>query len=175
MLTKQPPSKKQQAISGVSPEFESVVEEMYPSIAATGIGACLNNLYECINLRIWGVKVSHVFALMTAPLGAFIYLLMKVSGSRYVVTNRSVKRVASLGCRLYESIPLSQIVGVTIDRDSRQTFYRTNDICLSNAAGETLLLMRGIPYAERFQQVIVEMRDARSQVAASLLQIQSRK
>ena len=159
MLTKQPPSKKQQAISGVSPEFESVVEEMYPSIAATGIGACLNNLYECINLRIWGVKVSHVFALLTAPLGAFIYLLMKVSGSRYVVTNRSVKRVASLGCRLYESIPLSQIVGVTIDRDSRQT----------------LLLMRGIPYAERFQQVIVEMRDARSQVAASLLQIQSRK
>ena len=62
-------TKKVQAISGVSPGFESVVEELYPSIACTGIGGFLNRLYECIPIKIWGVKISHVFALLTAPIG----------------------------------------------------------------------------------------------------------
>ena len=167
-------TKKQQAISGVSPGYESIVEELYPSIAATGIGQALNGLYECIPIRIGGIKLSHVFALITAPLGMLIYLLMKVGGSRYVVTNRSVKRVASLGFKLLDAVPLSQIAQVTIDPDSRQTFYKTGDIRLSNAAGNTLLLLRGVPYPERFQQVINETRDAKSQTAAALATINAR-
>lgn len=168
-------TKKQQAISGVSPGFECIVEELYPSIAATSIGSVLNSLYESINIRVGGIKVSHVFALLTAPLGALIYLAMKVAGSRYTVTNRSVKRMASLGFRQYEEVPLSNIATVSIDPDSRQTFYKTGDVRLSNAAGDTLLLMRGIPYPERFVQVIDETRNAKSQVAASLAKIQARK
>ena len=62
-------------------------------VAATGIGQALNGLYESMPIRIWGIKLSHVFALPTAPLGMLIYLLMKVTGERYVVTNRAVKRV----------------------------------------------------------------------------------
>lgn len=167
-------TKKVQAISGVSPGFESVVEEMYPSIACTGLGEFLNRLYECIPVKVWGVKISNVFALLTAPLGILIYLGLKVVGSRYTVTNRSVNRVSSLGIRLLESVPLAQIADVSIDPDSRQDFYRTADVRLTNAAGDTLLLMRGIPYPERFRQVILETRDARSQVAASLARIQAR-
>ena len=168
-------TKKQQAISGVSPGHESIVEEMYPSIAATGLGEALNRLYECIPIRIGGIKLSHVFALLTAPLGMLIYLLMKVGGSRYIVTNRAVKRVASLGYKLHEAVPLAQIAQVTIDPDSRQAFFKTGDIRLSNAAGDTLLLLRGIPHPERFQQVINETRLAKSQTAASLARIQARK
>ncbi len=168
-------TKKVQAISGVSPGFESVVEELYPSIACTGIGEFLNRLYECIPVKIWGVKISYVFALLTAPLGVVIYLGLKVLGSRYTVTNRCVNHVTSLGIRMIQSVPLGQIAGVSIDPDSRQVFFRTGDIRLTNAAGNTLLLMRGVPYPERFVQVILEMRDARSQVAASLAQIQARK
>ena len=167
-------TKKQQAISGVSPGYESIVEELYPSIAATGIGQALNGLYECIPIRIWGIKLSHVFALITAPLGMLIYLLMKVTGSRYTVTNRSVKRVAALGLKLLDEVPLSQIAQVTIDPDSRQAFYKTGDIRLSNSAGNTLLLLRGVPYPERFQQVINETRDAKSQTAAALATINAR-
>lgn len=166
---------KQQAITGVSPDYESVVEDVYPSIAATSIGQFLNNLYNSIPVRIWGVRISYLFALITAPLGALVYLLMKVVGERYVVTNRSVRRMTAIGIRLLESIPLSQIASVTIDPDSRQEFYRTGDIRLSNANGDTLLLMRGIPYPERFQQVINETREARSHVTASLARIQARK
>ena len=168
-------TKKSQAISGVSPEFESIVEELYPSIACTGFGEFLNRLYECIPTKIWGVKISHIFALMTSPLGALVYLLLKVGGSRYVVTNRNVKRMKSLGNRLIESVSLDQVSDVSIDPDSRQAFYRTGDVRLTNAAGDTLLLLRGVPYPERFQQVVLEMRDARKQVASSLARIQARK
>ena len=103
-----------------------------------------------------------------------VYLLMKVTGSRYTVTNRSVKRVASLGFRLLDEVPLAQIAQVSIDPDSRQAFYKTGDIRLSNAAGDTLLLLRGVPYPERFQQVINETRDAKSQTAAALATINAR-
>lgn len=167
-------TQKVQAISGVSPGFESIVEEMYPSIACTAAGEFLNRLYECIPVKIWGVKISYIFALITAPIGVLIYLGLKVVGSRYTVTNRSVNRVTALGIRLLEAVPLTQIAGVSIDPDSRQTFYRTGDVRLTNANGDTLMLMRGIPYPERFQQVILETRDARSQVAASLARIQAR-
>src|SRR6185503_15964636 len=121
-------TKKVQAISGVSPQFESVVEELYPSIACAGIGQFLNNLYECIPVRVAGVKISYIlFVLPTAPIGVLIYLLLKVFGSRYTITNRSVDRVSSLGLRKLESIPLAQIADVSVDPDSRLTFYRTGD------------------------------------------------
>lgn len=168
-------TKKVQAITGVSPQYESVVEEMYPSIACTAVGEFLNRLYECVPVRVWGIKVSNVLALPTAPIAILMYLLLKVVGSRYTVTNRAVNRVASFGIRLYESVPLGQIADISIDPDSRQSFYRTGDVRLFNASGDTLLLMRGIPYPERFRQVILETRDARSQVAASLARIQARK
>jgi hypothetical protein len=168
-------TKKVQAISGVSPGYESIVEEMYPSIACTGPGEFLNRLYECVPIKIWGVKVSYIFALLTAPIGIVIYLALKVVGSRYTITNRAVSRVSSLGIRTYESVPLAQIADVSVDPDSRQTFYRTGDIRLSNASGDTLMLMRGIPYPDRLVQVILETRDARTQVAASLARIQARK
>jgi hypothetical protein len=174
MLSKKPQSLKQQAISGVSPGFESIVEEMYPSIAATGIGQVLNNVYEAVPTRIWGIKLTNAFALPTAPLGMVVYLLMKVFGERYVVTNRAVKRVAALGFRLFQEVPLAQIAGVSIDPDSRLAFFKTGDVRLTNAAGETLLLMRGIPYPERFQQVINETRTAKSQTAAALATINAR-
>ncbi len=168
-------TQKVQAISGVSPDFESIVEELYPSIACTGIGEFLNRLYECIPTKIWGVKISYVFALATAPLGAAIYLILKVVGTRYVITNRSVKQYNSLGIRQLNSVPLAQIADVSIDPDSRQVFYKTGDIRLTNAAGDTLLLIRGVPYPDRYRQVILETRDARGLVAASLARIQARK
>jgi hypothetical protein len=128
-----------------------------------------------VPIKIWGITISHVFALLTAPIGALIYLGLKVFGSRYIITTRNVKCVTSLGYRLIQSAAISQIADVSIDPDSRQAFYKTGDVRLTDASGNTLMLMRGIPYPERFQQVIVEMRDAKSQVAASLSRIQARK
>lgn len=170
MLTQKP-----QAISGVSPGHESVIEEIYPSIAETSLGDLIHRILDSIPTRIWGLKISNVlFGLPMAPLGAGIYLWLKVFGSRYVLTNRAVKRLNSLGFRLLESVPLAQIASVTVDPDSRQEFYQTGDIRLVGTGGQTLLLLRGIPRPDRFRQVIQEACDAKSQVASALAQIKAR-
>ena len=170
MLTHKP-----QAISGVSPDHESVVEELYPSIAATSIGDLINRLLDSIPVRVWGMKVSNLlFGLPLAPLAALVYLSMKVVGVRYVLTNRAVKTVTAMGYRLVESVPLTQIATVNVDPDSRQTFYQSGDIRLVGSAGQTLGLLRGVPRPDRFCQVIQEMLDAKRQVAASLATINAR-
>jgi hypothetical protein len=170
MLTKKP-----QAITGVSPEHETVIEELYPSIAITPLGDFIHRLLDCIPTRVWGLKVSNVlFGLPVAPIAATVYLWMKFFGSKYVVTNRVVKRVDSIGFRQNESVPLSQILTATVDPDSRMEFYKTGDVRLSGAGGQSLLLLRGVPRPERFCQVIQEACDAKRLVANSLSQIKAR-
>ena len=170
MLTQKP-----QAISGVSPGHESVIEELYPSIAATTIGDLIHRILDSIPIRIWGLKISNVlFGLILAPLAALVYLWMKVFGSRYVLTNRVVKRVNSMGFRQHESVPLSQIVTTSVDPDSRQEFYQTGDIRLAGAGGQTLLTLHGVPRPDRFRQVIQEACDAKRLVASALAQINAR-
>lgn len=169
-------TKKPQAIAGVSSTYENVVEELFPSIAMTGLGRFLNQLYECLPVGVGQCKLSHLlFVPPTLPLALLGYLLLKVGGSRYVVTNRAVKRLKSLGNHLLEEAPLSQVARVAVDPDSRLSFFRTGDVRLSNAEGDTLLLLRGVPYPDRFCQVICETRDARRQVESSLAAIRARK
>lgn len=166
---------KPQAISGVSSNYENILEELYPSIAMTGLGQFLNQLYESIPVKINGVKLSYLlFVLPTIPLALLAYFALKVGGSRYVVTNRAVKRMASLGYRQQQEVPLEQISQVLVDPDSRLYFFRTGDVRLVNAAGDTLDLLRGVPYPDRFVQVITEARDARKYVGASLAAINKR-
>jgi hypothetical protein len=166
---------KTQPISGVSAGYENVIEELYPSIAMTGLGQFLNRLYESIPVPSKNVKLSYLlFVPPTLPLVLLWYFALKIGGSRYVVTNRAVKRLSSLGYRQLEEVPLDQIDQVVVDPDSRLEFFRTGDVRLVNAAGDTLLLLRGVPYPDRFRHVILEARDARRLVEASLAAINKR-
>ena len=168
-------TQKTQAISGVSSGYENVIEELYPSIAMTGLGQFLNQLYESIPVKINGVKLSYIlFVLPTVPLALLGYFALKAGGSRYLVTNRAVKRLSSLGYRQLDEVPLAQIDQVTVDPDSRLPFFRTGDVRLVNAAGDTPLLLRGVPFPDRFKQVILEARDARRDVEASQAAISKR-
>lgn len=166
---------KTQAISGVSPGYENVVEELYPSIADCWVGQLLSSMYDSIPIKINGVKLSYLlFVPPTLPLALLAYFFLKVAGSRYVVTNRAVKQMNSLGHRLQAEVPLGQIDQVSIDPDSRLDFFRTGDVRLVNAEGDTLMLIKGVPFPERFRSVILETRDARQQVASSLAAINKR-
>ena len=166
---------KPQAISGVSPDHETVIEELYPSIAETSIGEFIHRILNSVPNRVWGMKISNViFGLPLAPLAAAVYLWMKAFGSKYVVTNRVIKRVASMGYRQFESIPLSQVATATVDPDSRRSFYHTGDVRIVGVAGQTLMLLRGVSRPDRFCQVIQESSDAIRLVAASLAQINAR-
>lgn len=170
ILTQQP-----QAISGVSPGHEAVIEELYPSIAATAIGDFLARLLDCVPNRVWGMKVSNLlFGLLAAPIAVVVYLWMKVFGVRYVVTNRAVKIMNSMGFQLRQSVDLSQISSVDVDPDSRMVFYQTGDVRLIGSAGQTLMLLRGVPRPERFCQVIHEACSSRSQVASAMARIAAR-
>lgn len=171
MLTKKP-----QAISGVSPKSESVIEELYPSIATTGLGQLLNGLYESIPLGIGEFKISYlIFIPPTWPLALLLYFWLKVFGSKYVVTNRFVKIGNALGVRITDEVGIDRVTDVSVDPDSRLSFFRTGDVRLTGSAGETLLLLRGVPYPERFRQVILEAASAHRQVEASLATIRNRK
>ena len=166
---------KPQAISGVSSSYENVVEDLYPSIAMTGLGQFLNQLYESIPFPSDNLKLSYfLFVPITWPLALLGYFALKIGGSRYQVTNRSVKRFSALGIQQLEEVPLAQIDQVVIDPDSRQAFFRTGDIRLINAAGDTLTLLRGVPYPDRFRNVILETCQARKLVEASLAAINKR-
>lgn len=169
------PTVKPQAISGVSPDHEAIIEELYPSIAATWVGTLIHLLLDSVPIRIWGMKISNlVFGLPLAPLAVLVYLWMKVFGVRYVLTNRVVKIANSMGFGVRSSVPLSKITVVGVDPDSRQTFYQTGDVRLSDSAGMTLLLLRGVPRPDRFAQVIQEACDAKRQVESSLARIKAR-
>jgi hypothetical protein len=171
MLTKKP-----QAISGVSPKSECVIEELYPSMATTGLWQLLNGLYESIPIGIGNIKLSHlIFVPPTIPLALLLYFGLKVFGSKYIVTNRAVKIGPAMGIKIDEEVTLDKVTVVSVDPDSRLSFFKTGDVRLTGSAGDTLMLLRGVPYPDRFRQVLAEAVDAQRMVASSLNTIRNRK
>lgn len=151
-----------QPISGVSAGRETVIEEVYPSISGSGFGRFLGQLMDCMPVSIGGVKLSQaLFAPIVAPLGVAGYLQLKVTGPAYVLTNRSVVKRASLGQRMFASVPLSEIDNIDIQVLSGQEFFQAGDLLLLNSNGDTLMHLEGIPRPDRFRQVILDARDAR--------------
>lgn len=166
---------KKTAIAGVSSTGEVEIRTKYPSIGATGIGQFLGSLYESIPARIWGVKLSHLlFVLPSAPLAIVGYALTKISGERYVLTNRSIQRWASLGSRQIQSIPLAEIHEIAIETRPGMVFYKCGNLHLQDAKGNTLMLLKGVNRPEVFRETVLKSRESRTQVEASLATIQAR-
>ena len=168
---------KPPAISGVSASAETVVMIKYPSICCRGIGRALGSLYESIPApKINGIKPSYLlFPLPTAPFAALGYLTLKVSGERYVLTNRSVQICSSLGNRRIASVALSDIDEIEVIQQTGQKFFKAADLYLLNSEGESLATVAAVPHAEGFRQTILKARDALVQVEAALATIEARK
>ncbi|MGE3314744.1 MAG: PH domain-containing protein [Planctomycetaceae bacterium] len=164
-----------QAISGVSPNAETEITTEYPSIASTPLGRMLGSLYDSIPVRINGIKLSYLlFPLPTAPIGLLVYLYLKVSGRRYRLTNRSVQIWSMIGERLFTSGALSDIAEIRVQELPGQRFFKAGDIVLLRADGSTLVRLEGVVRPEIFRETILEARDARKNVEASLARIQAR-
>lgn len=165
-----------QAIAGVSPSAESRIMTVYPSISANVLGRLLGQLYACIPIRIGGMKLSTLlFGLPTAPIGAPLYLLTKVFGNRYTLTNRSVQIWASLGAQKLSSVELGQIDSVELEELSGQAFFRAADIRLKSADGKTLMRLAGVGDAGSFRNAIQRAIESRRMVQSSLSTIAARK
>jgi len=163
------------AILGVHASDEVEIRTRYPSIAATGPGRVLGTIFDLIPVKIWGIKISHLlFVLPLAPLGVLIYILQKIGGERYVLTNRSMQRWSSLGSRQYQSVPLTDIAEIEYSQQPGQAFYHAGNLTLIGRKDEILMQLNGIKDAEVFQKTIVEVREARLETETSLATIAAR-
>lgn len=166
---------KPQAIAGVSAGADSELESVYPSIAATSLGRLIGVICDAIPLRIGGVKLSTLlFALPLAPLAVLPYGWLKLFGQRYLVTNRSVKVVSTLGVRLFRQIPLAEIDNIAIHVGAGQAFFHAGDVILLKANGDRLATLEGVARPARLRQIILDAREARGQNDASLAIIRAR-
>jgi len=169
------PIRNVQAISGVSAGVENDMMTVYPSIAATGVGRMLGRLYDCIPIRINGVKLSNLlFPLPTAPLTLLLYIGGKLAGPRIVLTNRRVTVCSSLGERLLFGVALPEIDEIDVEQRDGQAFFRAADLVLYDAGGSVLGRLEGVPHAEIFRQTILEARDAQMSTADALATIEAR-
>lgn len=165
-----------QPIAGVSPNQERVLETVCPSVAATGLGQTLGGLFDSIDAKINGVKLSYLlFCLPLAPVALAIYLIQKVVGNQYVLTNRSVEVRKLVGRVLIEKISLNDIEAINVVTRGGQAFYRAGDLELVNGRGEVVLRLAGVPWPERFRKIILETREARKSSDESLARIEARK
>ena len=168
-------AQKPPAISGLSAGRQNLVMAVYPSIAATGIGKWLGQLYGCLPMKVCGIKLSHLlFPLPTAIIGVLVFFHLKLFGEVYALTNKTVQLRRSIGNRLIREVPLSEIDQIVIRQEPGQEFYPAADIYLLNKAGQTLMSLPGVPRADVFRQTLLEARSARNQVAASLATISAR-
>ena len=169
------PTIQPQAVAGVSASIESEVMTVYPSIGSTFPGQLLGRLYDCLAIPVLSTNLSRLlFPLPTAPLGATIYMLLKIAGSRYRLTNRSVQIWSSLGERRHGSADLNAIADVKLVQQPGQKFFKCADIVLLDASGKKLLTLGGVPRAEVFRQTILKARDARVQVQSAMSVIAAR-
>jgi len=164
-----------QAIAGVSPGSESEIMSVFPSIGSTGLGRALGRLYEAIPLGNCPVKLSYLlFPLPLSPIAGLQYFWLKISGQRFMLTNRAVVVKTALGRREVTRVDLTDIAEVRVTQMPGQEFYRCADVDLLNAAGKPILRLGGIPQARIFKSTILKARDAALQVRSSLATIDAR-
>ncbi|MBS0260432.1 MAG: PH domain-containing protein [Planctomycetes bacterium] len=163
------------AIAGLSGGKQTPIATVYPSVSSTALGKALGQLYECLPIKIFGIKLSYLlFPLPTAIIGVKIFFYLKLFGEVYVLTNRTMQIRRSIGNRLIREIPLSDITEVVVKHEPGQEFFSDGDIYLLGKSGQTLMSLPGVGNADVFRQTILEAQRARNQVAASLATISAR-
>lgn len=168
-------SVKTQAISGVSANVENTVMTVFPSMAGTGLGRALGSLYDCIPLKINGVKLSNlIFCLPLSPIALILYFAQKVFGNKYVLTNRSLQVWQGIGAKMRGQVPLTEIADIDIVHQAGQAFYKAGDLVLFSAKGDRILRLGGIVRPDVFRQTILKARDARMQNDSALATIRAR-
>jgi hypothetical protein len=164
-----------QPIAGVSIRQERVIEVVHPSVAAVAPGRLIGRIMDSMPARVFGQRLSNLlFGLPLAPLGLIGYLLLKVTGQRYIVTNRSVSIAKALNDLSLKQVPLKDIAEIAIDVLPGQEFHHAGDLVLLNAKGDTVLRLAGVCRPDRFRHVILEARDARMSSDESLAAIGKR-
>lgn len=176
-----------QPIAGVSANRETEIEAVYPSIAGGIIGSLIGSLMGIIAAFPAGkgllkpiflaIKLALYISLGAAllPLGLLGYILHKLFGKYYSLTNRSIQERGIIGSAMTQQLSLPEIQDIEITKAAGYEFYNAGDLNLLNAQGSTLMTLKAIPNPSRLCQILFDARDARMQSDASLAQIEARK
>ena len=165
-------------IAGVVPQGETQVEYVFPGVACNGLGRLIGSAMGAAAST--GPAPFNILPLLVVggilwPLALLLYFWVKVFGNKFVVTNRSVQEVPVLGSALVKRVNYSDVANVRVATQDGYEFHRVGDVQLLAANGDVLLSMPAIQYPDRLARLVLELRDAQSQAAAALKQIQSRK
>jgi hypothetical protein len=166
-----------QAIAGVSANRETRIEAVYPSVASTALGRLIGLLMGgvgAIPVTVVRLVGSVLIGSLLFPLGMLIYLLLKVLGSCWIVTNRSVQQRKVIGGGLVAEVALGDIGDFAVTQRTGYRFFRVGDLHLLDAQGDRLMTLSGIQYPDRVRHVIMDARDARLRSDESLQLIQAR-
>jgi hypothetical protein len=164
-----------QAISGVSAGKEAVIEEVYPSLAASGLGQFIGRLMDSIPVSVGGIKLSQLlFGPILAPFALLGYAKFKAFDPVYLLTNRAIKKRSPLGPRMHGEVALADIADITVRVRPGQDFYQAGDLELYSGKDELLMTLPGVPRPWRFRQIILDARAARLHSDASLNVIRAR-
>ncbi len=175
---------KPQAISGVSAGTEAEIMTAYPTLGATGLGRAIGSLCDAVPLKTYGIPwwrliIAAVLAVVVVPIagtiGLVLYFVTKMTGQRFVLTNRGLQVRQMIGVRLNSQAALSDIKSIDIQELPGQAFYKAADLVVKGGDGKTLVRLEGVQRPAVFRQTILEARDAQQQIEESLKAIQSRK
>ncbi len=168
-------------------EPETLIMFVYPSIGADSMGRLIGRILKALPLpfvnhaplvaSLVGILLLPVTILVFsvgALLGLMGYVVLKVFGERYVLTNRSLQIWGAIGERLVKEVPLGQIAEVSVDQKTGQEFYHAANLVIRDPGGNEVMTLAGVPRADVFRQTILKVRDARTQVADALKTISAR-
>ncbi|MEM7810119.1 MAG: hypothetical protein AAF532_01395 [Planctomycetota bacterium] len=154
---------------------ERLIRVFYPSIGSRGLGRLIGRVLESIPIRVGVAKVSHLlFALPLAPLGASLYVALKVIGRRYRLTDRAVHVEHALGGEPYASIRLEDIDDIVrVDRPG-YVFFDAADLTLKSADGVLAVKLKAVVRPDTVTSIIGEARDAARETSAAVAQVRNR-
>ncbi len=133
------------------------VREFHPSISRTTAGAWLGRLYESLPRITSGVRWSHLlFCLPTAPVAAALWLWLKASGERYVLTTSAVERRRNIGDRSLERADLSTISDVRVEIGPGDGFFGAGTLVMLGAGDTPVATWPGVAEPRAVRQTILD-------------------
>jgi hypothetical protein len=133
------------------------VREFHPSIASTSVGAWLGCLYESLPRLTPRLRWSHLlFCLPTAPLGAGLWLWLKGTGERYVLTTATVERRRNIGDRVLERVELAAVEEVRVETGVGDGFYGAGTLVMVGAGNVSLMTWHGVAEPQGVRRTILD-------------------
>jgi hypothetical protein len=162
-----------QAIPGVAPTQlgEVTIMTVWPSVSALGIGKLFGRMYAVdAGISPFGVPITigRITALVTSPLMAKIYFLLRLPKVPFVVagfhntlcwhyrlTNRRVIMENPYRKGEMKSVTLDRFDSIEVVVQPGQEWYKAGDLVFRQGATETFRI-EGVPRPETFRQTCLK-------------------